>query len=488
VRALQSVYVTREPGISYEYSNLGFSIAGLIVSKVSGIAFPKYLEEKIFSPLNMRGSSTDYKMFDKIQTIYGHYPGTKKGIPAKRLVELESGEYIPAGLLTKSSAADLGKYAMMLMHGGIYDGHQIISKKSIATMWTANIFFPGFKKEQGGDGSKSAYGLGWEISVIEGRNMIYHGGSTGTSSSVVMLDTAKKITASIVINMDMTLIDEYKYRGLLNIMNNILHLAADEPPTDYGIPRIKDPSLNDYILDKSLQSKYTGEYISLAGGIWMFDGADMTIRENQDGQLEALIYRGQQVIFQFDLDFVNRSFAISRNIFTPSKIHFKVAPDGSVSSLFFNGSEYVRQNNFLQTSYQLTKSTDGNIQFKLPLDWRIEWSGSYFKAHSINDTDLLLEGYLNYPDSIAGSDFISSRLKGYSIRVNGTSQSETVGQLVWKEKTMISEKDGRSWQHLAFSVKSGNHACYLLLTTKQEIFTRKLQSIISPLLTTFRFE
>jgi len=171
------------------------------------------------------------------------------------------------------------------------------------------------KKEQGGNGINSGYGLGWEISAIEGRSLIYHGGSTGTCSSVVILDTAKKIAAAIVINIDLTLIDEYRYQTLLNIMNNILHLAADEQATNYGIPIIKDPSMNDFILDKSLQPKYTGEYISLAGGIWMFDGADMTVRENSDGELEALIFRGQQVIFRFDLDFVNRSSAISRNIF-----------------------------------------------------------------------------------------------------------------------------------------------------------------------------
>ncbi|MBS1597689.1 MAG: beta-lactamase family protein [Bacteroidetes bacterium] len=485
-RGLQSVYLTREPGVSYEYSNLGFSMAGLIVSKVSGIPYAEYLQEKIFTPTDMRSTSTDYKVFDKIKTTYGHYPGTDKGIPAGRFVELESGEYIPAGLLTKSSATDLGKYLVMLMHGGVYNGHQIVSQKSIEEMWTSNVFFPGFKKEQGGDGSKSAYGLGWEISAIEGRNMIYHGGSTGTSSSVVMLDTTKKIGVAMLVNLDMTLVDEYKHQGLLNIMNNIMHLAADEPTTNYGVPRIKDPSLNDYVLDKSLQSKYIGDYISLAGGIWMFDGADMTIRENQHGQLEALIKRGQQVIFQFDVDFVNPSSAVSRNVFTPSQMHFKVAPDGSVSSVFFNGSEYIRQNNFLQTSYKTTKSENGYLQFKLPSEWNIKWSGSYFKVYAANYAGPLLEGYLNYSNSVAGSDFIASRLKGYNIRVNGTAQSETIGQLVWKEKTMISEKDGRTWQHLAFSVKSGNHACYLLLTTPQETFMRELQNFITPLLTTFR--
>jgi len=486
-RALQSVYLTREPGISYEYSNLGYCIAGLIVNKVSGMPYTRYVEEKIFRPLDMSRTTTDHELFDKLQTIYGHYPGIKNGIPAKRIIELESGEYIPAGLLTKSCASDLGKYMMMMMHGGIYHGHQIISEKSIQAVWTASISFPGLKKEQGGEGKNSHYGLGWEISNIDGRDIIYHGGSTGTSSAVVVFDLKKQIAAAIVINIDLTLIDEYRYQTLLNIVNNILHLAAEEPVTDYGIYRIKDPSRNNYELDKSFASKYTGEYISLAGGLWMFDGADMNIRENSNGELEASIYRGKQVIYQFDLDFVNRSSAVSRNIFIPGQVRFKIAPDGSVSSLFFNGTEYIKQNDFLQVKYRMVKSADGYIQFKLSVDWRIEWVGSYFKAYSTCQRDLMLEGCITDVDSVAGPEFISNRLKKYAIRFSGIPQSENAGRLVWKEKSMISEKDGGVWQHIVLSAKSGNHACYLLLTTPQTAFTSELQKLVSPLITTFRF-
>jgi CubicO group peptidase (beta-lactamase class C family) len=72
VRSLTGIFLTREPGTSYEYSNTGFSVAGLIVSKVSGMTYATYVERNIFSPLEMFSTSTDPALFEGLHAIEGH--------------------------------------------------------------------------------------------------------------------------------------------------------------------------------------------------------------------------------------------------------------------------------------------------------------------------------------------------------------------------------------------------------------------------------
>jgi CubicO group peptidase (beta-lactamase class C family) len=49
----QGIPFSNPPGITYEYSNFGFAILGRIVSSVSGMPYPRYIEQAILRPLGM---------------------------------------------------------------------------------------------------------------------------------------------------------------------------------------------------------------------------------------------------------------------------------------------------------------------------------------------------------------------------------------------------------------------------------------------------
>ena len=181
VRSLASTFLTRKPGSAYQYSNVGFSVAGLIISKVTGMVYPKYMHDKIFVPLKMLHTSTDPEDFNKLKLVGGHFYGINKAIVAKKETNVQPDGFIPAGSLMCSSTEDLGKYLIALMSE---DKNQVISGNSLSKMWKLNISFPGFTKDDGGDGTSFGYGLGWMMSTIEGRHIIHHGGSTGARMRV----------------------------------------------------------------------------------------------------------------------------------------------------------------------------------------------------------------------------------------------------------------------------------------------------------------
>ena len=45
------------PGAQYSYSNTGFNLAAIIVSRVSGMPFPEFTKQRIFAPLGMTHTS-----------------------------------------------------------------------------------------------------------------------------------------------------------------------------------------------------------------------------------------------------------------------------------------------------------------------------------------------------------------------------------------------------------------------------------------------
>lgn len=47
-------------GLEYEYSNLGFTMLGYIIHKVSGLSYDVYIEKNILKPLGMQGTTYEY--------------------------------------------------------------------------------------------------------------------------------------------------------------------------------------------------------------------------------------------------------------------------------------------------------------------------------------------------------------------------------------------------------------------------------------------
>lgn len=45
-----------EPGSNFRYSNSAYALLALVIERISGISFPKFMKERIFSPLGMKNS------------------------------------------------------------------------------------------------------------------------------------------------------------------------------------------------------------------------------------------------------------------------------------------------------------------------------------------------------------------------------------------------------------------------------------------------
>jgi len=484
VKNLSAIYLFKEPGNSYEYSNAGFIVAGLVISKVSGIPYASFLEKEIFKPLGMTHTTTNPEDFGKMDIAPGHYPSIKSVIVAKREREFETGEYIPAGSLLHSNADDIGKYLLALINKN--DEINNIIKEAL---FTSYINFPGLSREDGGDGKPYSYGLGWMISNLEGRKIIHHGGSTGKTSSFTMIDTANKLAATILMNVDMTFIDKYTYPTEVTILNNVLRLAANLPISEFGKPTAKDPTLNKYDLKENNKSNYLGEYkFSKGGDAFVYFGVDFKIQKTAEGQLEGIIYRGTQVVNRFVLDFVNESVAVSRNVDMPAYLKFKLRPGGEVTTAYFNNVEFSKTEKESSSLIREIKDVYGLASFSIPQKWKYNFSSTDFSA-SAKKNEALLTGAVLSKDKFSFDSLFQSAV-GLSVPVIARSKilSENVGTFIWQQKIYVFKKDNESLQCIILFTKNASAGYWFMLTSPKAEFTDCIQKVVNPLLISFRVQ
>lgn len=427
--SLNKTFLTQEPGISYEYSNTDFSIAGLVIDRVSGLSFEDYVSKNIYTPLKMTNSVLGVDGHEKSNLLRGHYFGTQP-LPANNAPFAISGEYVPAGSLAYATVEDLAHYLIALLNKGKFRERKMLTNESVEQLFTPNIGFPGLSKNDGGDGQIYRYGLGWMISNIDGRQVIHHGGSTGTMSSFTMLDRKNKTATSLLFNIDMTFIDKYKYIPHYNIANNLLHIANGEKPSSYGIPKRSDPTQNNFGLSSKERERYLGEYRYSQGGLpWMNFGTSVKVFSNASERLMAKVYRANDVVGEFEIDLVNPRVAITRNIAAPEEIRFYNSPQGNINTIQWQGKLYEKRKDVDKLNLFAHDLKDSTIIY-LPKNWKFEETKYGFKAYN-NTIKSTIIGLL-YEKNNSRKNTI---LEQYQIKSKGLKSIESFSILSWKKQS-----------------------------------------------------
>lgn len=175
----------------YDYDNLLYVVAGEVVTRVSGTSWEEFVETRIMRPLGMTGSSASFKgLKEKSNIIDAHVPvdGILQVVSKQenRLHNSSGGIY--------SNINDLGKWVVMQLNHGRYGPNlekQIFTDEVHREMWTPQTIKP---VRPGGPYTThfSAYGLGWDLTDINGNLQVSHTGThTGIVTRVTMLPELK---------------------------------------------------------------------------------------------------------------------------------------------------------------------------------------------------------------------------------------------------------------------------------------------------------
>ena len=68
----KGISFSNDPGLTYEYSNMGFAMLGYIIKKVTGIPYSEYIAKNIWQPLGMNQAQWEYSKVPVDQLAHGY--------------------------------------------------------------------------------------------------------------------------------------------------------------------------------------------------------------------------------------------------------------------------------------------------------------------------------------------------------------------------------------------------------------------------------
>ncbi|SHJ11495.1 CubicO group peptidase, beta-lactamase class C family [Clostridium cavendishii DSM 21758] len=148
IKQLRTQRLKADPGAHSVYCNDGFTLAEILVERVTGISYTDYVAENITNTLKMNNTKTPINEFDRNKLAKAYHNGISNALPAENFNALGA-----AGLY--STAEDLCNFAKTFTK----DSNGIVSKKSIKAMENKE-YLRGIWTED--SDNTLAYGLGWD--------------------------------------------------------------------------------------------------------------------------------------------------------------------------------------------------------------------------------------------------------------------------------------------------------------------------------------
>jgi D-alanyl-D-alanine carboxypeptidase len=145
------------PGTRWQYSNSGYTIAGLIAQRLEGAALFDVYRRRFFAPLGMTSAHWIDGGFGPTDALgyTSYFFGPYEIAPVAAAAWLNA-----AGSLAMT-AHDLALWTIALME------HNVVPATDAATMWRPRLL---------ADGENPGYGLGFSVGALNGHRLIAHGG------------------------------------------------------------------------------------------------------------------------------------------------------------------------------------------------------------------------------------------------------------------------------------------------------------------------
>lgn len=240
---------------SWNYSNMGYTLAGTIIEQLTRKTWDNGLQERLFAPLKMNNTFTEVEAMKKTGNYALGY-GNDQGQIERRSFERYYA-YAPAGAI-KSSVRDMSHWMRVWLHHGLYENRQVIPKDYVRRATSLqNVKYDEVYEK---DSFLHGEGFGWRLRSWSGHFRVRHGGNTNGFSTLMDLFPFEKIGIVVLANQQSSIlpyvISDYISRKLYGL-----------PTIDYPIQvgdvyqaEVKDVSINQEQPPTHALTKFVGTY------------------------------------------------------------------------------------------------------------------------------------------------------------------------------------------------------------------------------------
>jgi CubicO group peptidase (beta-lactamase class C family) len=155
----------------FEYSNLSYMTAGVLVEALSGMSWEQFIRERIFAPLGMHDSNVsveESKRSPNHSLPYGERDGRIQEIPFRNIDAIG-----PAGSIN-STALNMAQWVLLQLNKGKRGETQLVSEGQLAKVHSPHIVADGMPQHE--EIPLACYGLGWAVVPYRGHRLIWHTG------------------------------------------------------------------------------------------------------------------------------------------------------------------------------------------------------------------------------------------------------------------------------------------------------------------------
>jgi CubicO group peptidase (beta-lactamase class C family) len=170
-------------GTKWAYCNTGYQLLGWIIEKQSGSPYATFLQQRIFTPLDMRATQVNdlEKIIKNRASGYMFQQGTHKNAGY-----VDMSWPFSAGAIV-STVVDLAKWNMAL------DEKKLLKPSSFREMWTPVRL---------SNGQTHGYGFGWWLGEANGHPTLLHGGIGVGFRCFVELYPQDHLTVIVLTNLN----------------------------------------------------------------------------------------------------------------------------------------------------------------------------------------------------------------------------------------------------------------------------------------------
>lgn len=194
---LEQVPLIAKEGVQLAYQNAAYSVIEKVLEAQTGTAFNTLLNEKLFEPLAMHNTSTNYdSIMQAVNKASPHvyYSRSRGHVPipmTKKFYNAVSSGGINA------SASDMGKWLLLLT--GKYP--ETISDETLAQIYNPLATINNRRFSRYWDGvNVSSYGMGWRVLENQEQKIVYHGGYVNGYRSEIAFAPEDGLGICILIN------------------------------------------------------------------------------------------------------------------------------------------------------------------------------------------------------------------------------------------------------------------------------------------------
>jgi CubicO group peptidase (beta-lactamase class C family) len=257
LRTLRAADRILQPGQSFSYSNIGYSLAGYAAAEASGVAFADLVHRRVFAPIRMTRSTLRPVEAMTWPLAMGHKKNAEGRFAVVRPMAHDTRLW-PAGYVF-TNAADLSRFAIAFLDEGRVDGQQALRPETPRAMQSAHARLPNLYDD-------GQYGYATFQFTMRGQRVAEHAGSMPGFAALLRTVPAEEFAVIALANGEVPAVKTAEAA-----METLLELTPPVPFTSDGPPAA---------IDDSEMAALTGRYENRWRYVMSVENGSLVLRQD----------------------------------------------------------------------------------------------------------------------------------------------------------------------------------------------------------------